>query len=136
QEDPDQASTGLKLAQALRNYWGARGYPSEGQSLLLGASVWGDRAERNTARADVLKRAGDLAFQSGNLTVSRARHQEALSINRELGDRPRQAINLNNLGTVARAMGEFSPAQRMHEEALKINREIGDQRRVAVNLHN
>ena len=136
QEDPGQAAAGIKLAQSLRKYWEVRGYPGEGQALLLGAAVWGDRAERTTARADVLKRAGDSAFQSGNLAGARARHQEALSINRELGDRARQAINLNNLGTVARAQGDHSAAQRMHEEALKINREIGDRRREAVNLHN
>jgi predicted ATPase len=135
-EDPEQAASGLKLAQSLRKYWEVRGYPGEGQALLLGAAVWGDRAERTTARADALKRAGDSAFQSGNFAVARERHQEALSINRQLGDRARQAINLNNLGSVARASGDHSAAQRMHEEALKLNREVGDQRREAVNLHN
>jgi tetratricopeptide (TPR) repeat protein len=136
QEDPEQAATGLKLADSLRKYWEVRGYPGEGQALLLGAAVWGDRAERTTARADALKRAGDSAYQSGNLSAAKARHQEALSINRELGDRARQAINLNNLGNVARSENDHAAAQRMHEEALALNREVGDQRREAVNLHN
>ncbi len=135
-EDPDQTAAGIKLALALRKYWEVRGYPGEGQALLLGAAVWGDRAERTTARADALKRAGDSAFQSGNLPGARARHQEALSINRELGDRARQAINMNNLGNVARAEGDHSLALRMHEQALVINREVGDKHREAVNLHN
>jgi predicted ATPase len=135
-EDPEQTPAGLQLAGELRKYWEVRGYPGEGQALLLGTAAWGDRSDRTTARADALKKAGDLAFQSGNLSAAKARHLEALSINRELGDRARQAINLNNLGNVWRAKGDHAAAQSMHEQALEINREIGDQRREAVNLHN
>lgn len=136
QEDRQQAATGLQLARSLRRFWEVRGYPAEGQALLLSAAVWGERGNRTTQRADSLKRAGDAAFQNGNLDAARTRYLEALSISRELKDKARQAINLNSLGSIARSEGDHRAAQRMHEQALAINREIGDQRREAVNLHN
>jgi tetratricopeptide (TPR) repeat protein len=58
---------------------------------------------------------------------SRRLHEESLAIRRREGDRPGEAMSLNNLGNVAYWSGDLDGAQKLQLESLAINREIGDQ---------
>lgn len=135
QEDWESADAGPPLAEALLQFWASRGYPAEGKKVCANAALWAEQG-RTTQRADALKKAGDEAYRLGDFAVARARHELALSINQELGDRARQAINLHNLGNIAKEMADHGRAREMHRQALEINREMGDQAREAINLHN
>jgi class 3 adenylate cyclase/tetratricopeptide (TPR) repeat protein len=94
------------------------------ESLLLTDTVE-ERRARLPARAGVLKSAGTLANQQGDLARARQMYEESLSILRELDDKPGVASLLNNLGVVAMHQEDYPTAQPLYEESLAIMREIG-----------
>ena len=60
----------------------------------------------------------------------------ALSIFRELNDKPGIAQSLNSLGEIARLHGETERAKRAYQESLKVARETGEKRREAIMFGN
>lgn len=59
------------------------------------------------------------------LALAKPLAEKSLAIWREVGDRLRTVVRLNQLGQVAIAMEEYAEAQRYYEEALTLGREIG-----------
>ena len=55
---------------------------------------------------------------------------------REIGDRSRIALVLNNLGSVAISQGDYAAARACQEESLTIRRQIGDRKGIAQSLGN
>ena len=53
-------------------------------------------------------------------------YEQALTIDREIGDRSGEAADLGNLGDGYAALGEMRRAIEFYEQALTILREIGD----------
>lgn len=62
----------------------------------------------------------------GRYQEAAARHQRALAMFRELGDRPNQVRALNGLGTVLSLLGRSSQARTHHRGALSLACQIGD----------
>jgi non-specific serine/threonine protein kinase len=62
----------------------------------------------------------------GSLDEARAFLEEAVSLQREIGDQYYLANFLNNLGNVARAQGDYPYASQLYRESLERNRELGD----------
>jgi len=63
--------------------------------------------------------------------VAGAYLDEALTIQRAVGDKWAIANALNNLGNVRRDLGEFDAAQRLYAESLALNHALGDRRALA-----
>ena len=63
-------------------------------------------------------------------------HEQALTIDREIGDREGEAAALTGLGNAYVALGEVRRAIELHEQALTIDREIGDRGGEALGLIN
>jgi tetratricopeptide (TPR) repeat protein len=63
-------------------------------------------------------------------------HEQALSINRDLGSSDGEAVNLGNLGLCYAALGETHRAIELHERALAIDRRIGSREGEAADLGN
>ncbi len=63
-------------------------------------------------------------------------YQQALPISREVGDRPGEAVTLNNLGTVYTNIGQPQEALNYYQQALPIRREVGDRPGEARTLNN
>lgn len=59
------------------------------------------------------------------LALAKPLAEKSLAIWREVGDRLRTVVRLNQLGQVATAMEEYAEAQRYYGEALTLGREIG-----------
>ncbi len=55
-------------------------------------------------------------------------HEQALVIDREIGDRRGEGADLGNLGIAYADLGETRQAIEFYEQALVIAREIGDRR--------
>ena len=53
-------------------------------------------------------------------------YEQALALCRDAGDRPNEAITLNNIGGVYDGLGELGRALDCYEQALSIAREVGD----------
>jgi len=63
-------------------------------------------------------------------------YQRALSILREIGDRPNEAVTLSNLGGLYRDTGQREAAMDSYSRALTLMRQIGDHASEAVTLFN
>jgi tetratricopeptide (TPR) repeat protein len=63
-------------------------------------------------------------------------HEQALTINREIGARDGEAVNLSRLASCHAFLGQIHRAIDLHEQALTISREIGTRDGEAVNLGN
>ncbi|HSF71784.1 MAG TPA: tetratricopeptide repeat protein, partial [Methylotenera sp.] len=61
---------------------------------------------------------------------------QALVINREIGSRQGEAVNLGNLGIIYNDVGQIDRAIECYKQALVINREIGSRHGEAKNLGN
>jgi predicted ATPase/class 3 adenylate cyclase len=110
---------GARLAGALQWYWYIRGYMSEGRT-------WLERVLQQTtsatapARAKVLYGAGRLQSDAGQ---ANALIEQALTLWRELEDKPGMADALLNLGRVARLQGDYERSGKLVEESLALFRE-------------
>jgi class 3 adenylate cyclase/tetratricopeptide (TPR) repeat protein len=78
------------------------------------------------ARAGVLKGAGTLAAQQGDLTQAGVLYEESLQIRRALGDRPGEAAMLNNLGMAAMFREDYVAAEPLFAAGLQLFRKLGD----------
>jgi predicted ATPase/DNA-binding CsgD family transcriptional regulator len=125
-EPPELA---LRMATALWRFGYTRGFILEARGWLEAALA---RARERTAlRAKALNGAGILSNMEGRFERTRAFHEEALGIAREIGDKPTMAIALVGLGELA-AMGEdVAEAQRCYEETEALYTQLDDQRGIA-----
>lgn len=125
----DTAATIQTLADAGEVYRLQGDYAQAG--LCYAESLWlADGAARTpellAARANALKGAGTLAAQQGDLAAARARYEESLATRRAIGDRPGEAVLLNNLGMVALYAEDYDAARPLFGESLERFRQIGD----------
>jgi predicted ATPase/class 3 adenylate cyclase len=144
-----EAETGLRLAAAIREFWGMRGHLREGRAWVEGllALESGDdpRAEgaAHAVDAEVRARAliagsrlamGNVAAYQGDLERAAASYAEAVALARQDGDQQGVALGLSNLGAVARMRGEVAQAEALGREALALFRDLGDLRACAGGL--
>jgi len=114
--------TGLRLAAAASWFWELRGHLGESTRWLekalakagVGAPV---------ARAEALRRLGDILTGQGDFEGAEARLEEALAGYKELGERARAATCLASLGWVAEYQGDIARAIALLEESLALARE-------------
>jgi tetratricopeptide (TPR) repeat protein len=90
------------------------------------------RAQQPTsARAKALTGAGGIAWWQEDIEAAQGFYEEALAIERQLGDPARIADALYNQAFVAAAEGDFDGAFRLFEESLVLFRRAGDESGVA-----
>ncbi|HXM56632.1 MAG TPA: tetratricopeptide repeat protein [Candidatus Dormibacteraeota bacterium] len=114
------AETGLRLAGALWLFWDYDGHRREGLEWLerlLAASG----SDRSAVRAQALHAAGRLA-EGVSCEQSIARHEESLTIYRELGDRRGVVACLRGLALAAGNQGDHRRAIELLEEAVPMLR--------------
>jgi non-specific serine/threonine protein kinase len=124
---------GLRLGAALWPFWDLHGSYAEGRRwlhVLLARtrppSTPVQPGPGDALRARALSGAGHLAFRQGDLTAVRALQEEALAIQRALGDRAGMAVSLHTLGDAIREAGDHDRACALYEERLAIQRELDD----------
>ncbi|RYG48693.1 tetratricopeptide repeat protein, partial [bacterium] len=96
---------GLRLASALSRFWYIRGEFKEGRARLETALGWLGAERRSSTRAKALYGLGILAYRQGDYDEAEAKHEESLSIRRELNDDRGIAESRLNLGNVAHSRG-------------------------------
>jgi len=77
---------------------------------------------------------GDRALGAGDLAGARRRLEEGLAIDRELGDRPGLAGDLEVIAGLLLELGDLPGARKVGEQALALGREVGDPTEAAVAL--
>lgn len=120
----------LQLVTSIWRFAYTRGHILETQSWL--ARALESAPERTVLRARALNGAGILNNMAGNVEATRAAHQEALEIAREVDDPAAMATALSGLGDLAMMDQDIKEAERRYEEAEHINIRLDDTRGIAV----
>jgi predicted ATPase/transcriptional regulator with XRE-family HTH domain len=125
--DSGQAETALRLAGALRWFWLARGYLSEGRRWLARALTAAEADGLDGGiMASALNDAAALAATAGAYDEAAALLGRGLTIRRNIGDERGSAAMLNNLGSVAMRQREYDGANAYFTEALALSRALNE----------
>ena len=133
--DQSDAPRLTRLAGALWSFWEEHAHYAEGRRWLEVALELG-RAEPAQDRLRLLTGAGTLARHQTDFTHAIARHGQALTLARELGDREAEATALNNLGVQAMELGNFDEARTRFEACIAVVREVDTPQLLTRALHN
>ena len=114
------ADGGLRLAAALRRFWRARGYLTEGRERIAELLLLPGARNRSVSRAKALHAAGWLASQQGDYAEARALFEESLAICREMSDARGSGWALVDLGFLTRYQGDYVAGRAILEEALTL----------------
>jgi predicted ATPase len=129
-----ELETGARLAITLWWFWLERGYLSEGRQrieALLALDGPGVQPKEvpnalpARSKAFLLRVAGILAMVQGDHDHAVTRHEESMSVYREMGHKKGMSISLRELGLVAYEQGDYERAVRLHEQSLALAREFG-----------
>jgi len=139
-QEGSAAETGLRLAAALSQFWVIRGHFTEGLARLETLLGLPAASGRSTARAKACDALGSLYYRradsaAGDFAGARAWYEESLEIFRGLGDQPRVAVALADLGRVDADLGEYASAHYLLEESLVLQRRLGNEHGVAVAVY-
>ncbi|MCG8606836.1 protein kinase [bacterium] len=134
-EERREADSGLKIASVLWRLWAIRGYVNEGLERFLRLLALPGPSDTKI-RATALSAAGTIAQQCGDLVRALPLLEQAVELNREVGDIKGVATALNHLGYLTILLGQPLKAQSYSNEALNTNRSLGDKRGMAVSLNN
>lgn len=126
---------GLRLAAALGRLWYLRGRIAEGTTWLMRALA-ADPGAPSEIRADALHWLGVMLDEQREDARSIERLDEALAIQRGIGDERAIARELNSLGVVRRNIGDLDSAEVLLTESLERRRAVGDIAGVATVLTN
>lgn len=120
---------GLRMAQALRDFWPNAGLVELGYRQIVPALQ--REGPTGLRRVQVLMAAGSLSSILNQPDDAHENFLEALSIAREIGDRALVADSLRMLGYLANERADNATALPLVEEALAIARNLQDQVLVA-----
>jgi predicted ATPase/class 3 adenylate cyclase len=128
--DRGEAGPAQAAAGALWRFWQQRGHLAEGRRWLEETLAMPSGRAPTAARAKALTGAGGIAWWSDQ-GASRAFYDEALAIERELGDPVRLAEALYNESFAVAAADDLEAAARLLEESLELFRRAGNEPGVA-----
>ncbi|HEV2471929.1 MAG TPA: tetratricopeptide repeat protein, partial [Chthonomonadales bacterium] len=124
------------LCLSLAEYWERRGRLREGWLSIGECVMRSDALRPSHIRANLLERAGWIAYLLGEYATSIAWQTESLELCRLLDYREGLASALNNLATVRLEQGAMQEAADLFRESLAIWRELGDVEKQAARLSN
>jgi predicted ATPase/DNA-binding SARP family transcriptional activator/DNA-binding NarL/FixJ family response regulator len=138
-EQGEEAGLGLRVGEALGQFWYLRGYFGEGRRWLEEVLAKASPAS-TAARANALRRLSFMAFMQGDLDRAQEASEEGLKLEGVeqfwdiAGRRSVAAGLLHMLGLVVSARGDSERAIQLYEESLVLSRKVGDKRGIADNL--
>lgn len=106
----------VRLAVALRPYWGLRGHLAEGRRIFELAIVHSAGADP-ALHAQALVHGAMFAYRRGDPATALREWEAALALFRELGDAEEVARCTGELGAVAMAEGDLDRAEELWREA-------------------
>jgi predicted ATPase/class 3 adenylate cyclase len=120
-----EAESAQRLVGALGEFWGIRGHMAEAWRRTQAALESDVRP--TPARARALVEAAGFALGRGDDAAVRKLAEEALVLNRSLGNTWGVAASLFMLGHAAADEGEFEAAAELAEQSERLSREAGDE---------
>jgi tetratricopeptide (TPR) repeat protein len=130
-----RTAIGLRLVQALADFWYNHGHFTEGRRWLQRATeLAADQGGAPLAR--VLHWLGRMLDVQGERDAAQPLFERSLAIWRELGEPAEQARALNSLGAAHLFHGELDAARSLLRDSAVIARQIGNDDRLAAALGN
>jgi len=133
------AASGFRLVAAVWRFWWLHGHLTEGIGWIRRFLALRGGSPANVPDplyASVLRAFVVLLSALGNFGEALASCEEALALQRKIGDEPGLGASLTSLGIIFQFRGEYDRAQDVHEEGLAIRRRLGDQLGIASSLSN
>jgi len=124
-----QTETAIRLARAQWRFWQMRGYLYEGRERFDEVLALPEQSAE--LRADALEGAGGIAYWQGDLDAAQEPWEEALEIQRRLGDPSGIANALYNVSFPVGFSGDIDGARELLDEGLAIYEELDDQSGIA-----
>ena len=128
--DAGEADRAQAAAGALWGFWQQRGHLAEGRRWLAEVLAMPSGQAPTAARAKALTGAGGIAWWIDQ-RAARGFYEEALAIERRLGDPARLAGALYNMAFAVGADHDLEAVGRLLEESLELYRRVGDEPGVA-----
>lgn len=122
---------GLRLAAALPEFWGMRGYLTRGRDRLENLLDKGGTTVSAAVRAGALRGLGYASGSLGDFELACSFLEQSLVLDRELGNKPGLADTLQLLGLLAGAQMEWGAARVFLEENLAVYRDLGNRHGIA-----
>ena len=129
--DTGQAQLAQEGAGALWRFWHQRGHLAEGRRWLDEVLALPSGQQPTAARAKALTGAGGIAWWQTDHAAARAFYDEALAVERQVGEPARIAEALYNDAFALGAAGDLQAANRLFEECLDLYRQVGNEHGVA-----
>jgi predicted ATPase len=129
-----QAAISARLAGALARVWATHGYFAEGRRWLEAAPRAGSTVP-TPIRAHALEGASEIAYWQADYAAARAWAEEALAVQRTLGQPGAVAEALTNLGRILWRQGDRAGAQALLTESQNLRRASGEAARSAETQH-
>jgi predicted ATPase len=107
-----------------------------GVALDLGQEVMARLAPDSQGMADTLMSVAQSEWYAGRMKQARLHFDQALAIVRRRGDRSRECVILDSIGSLHRTQGDLEAARASHDEALAIARAVADRGTEGVVLNN
>jgi predicted ATPase len=119
-------TSGLRTAAAVWRFWQQRSHIREGRGWLSPLLAKPDAGDDPPLQARAITAAGNLAYWQGDLADAGRFYEQALIIDRELGDGARIGDDLRNLGFIAMATRDIGGAVRLFGDAVEHLEAAGD----------
>jgi predicted ATPase/class 3 adenylate cyclase len=129
--DAGEAERAQEASGALWRFWHQRAHLAEARRWFEEVLAMPSGHRRTAARAKALSGAGGIAWWQVDLVAAGSFYDEALAIERELGDDGSVAEALFNKALVTAAEGDLEGAVRLGRESLDLFRRAGDEAGVA-----
>jgi predicted ATPase len=123
--DAGEVEAGQESAGALWRFWQQRGHLAEARRWFDELLAAPGGQDRTPARGKALTGAGGIAYWQNDYPAAWAHYGEAVELYRDLGDRPRLANALYNMGFQPAVDHRYEEAAPYFEEAVHIAREEG-----------
>ena len=129
--DASQAQLAQEAAGALWRFWHQHGHLAEGRTWLDEILAMPSGQQPTANRGKALAGAGGIAWWQVDHPAARAYYDEALSVERQVGEPARIAEALYNDAFAVGAAGDLPAADRLFQESLDLYREVNDAQGVA-----
>ncbi len=129
-----EAEAGFRLAAGNWVLWGFRGPWQEGRDWIERLLALPDASGTFAARADALTVIGQLAFQQGDYAGAQVHLNQAVDLQRHVGDTRGLVMAVTHAGIAARGRGRYAEARALHEEGVRLSRAAGNKSYEGVSL--
>ena len=136
QQSEGGIEAGLRLTEALGEFWSIRGHLTEGRERVAAVLAHAQGLNQTAAFGKVLLCAADLAYRQSDYPAAQSYGEESLLTFQELGDKLNISTTKSLLGWVSEEKGDYATAIQLQEEALALYRELKNDTNIAGALSN